>query len=203
MELFEKVREYINTKNGHYIELGAHNGIFQSNTKFLEDDFGWNGVLIEPSKNMFEELKFNRPNNKLYNSACVSFEFKGKTITGDFNGGAMSSVGGKRRGSSVKISVNANTLTSLLDDSGIKSFNFLSLDVEGYELEVLKGLDFKKYPIDWVLIEIYDKDKEIIIDFMAKNGYDMLCNLSGYNYDEYPRWDGTHNDYLFKKERLL
>lgn len=198
MILQDKLRNYINFRDGNYIEIGAFDGIFQSNTKFLEDEFGWTGVLIEPSENKFNELVKNRPNNKLYNCACVSNDYLLDKIKGDFIGMAMSSIGGKRRNSSSIIEVDAMAMTSILDDSNIEHFNFLSLDVEGYELEVLNGLDLNKYKIDWVLIEIYNKDKDNIIKHMEDNGYELICNLSGYNHIDYPNWDGTHNDYLFK-----
>ena len=41
---------FFNKKNGKYIELGALDGIQYSNTKFFEDNLGWSGVLIEPTK---------------------------------------------------------------------------------------------------------------------------------------------------------
>jgi hypothetical protein len=52
-----------NKKTGTYIELGAVDGIFQSNTKFFEDTLGWTGILIEPEPDKFKELTQNRPNN--------------------------------------------------------------------------------------------------------------------------------------------
>ena len=54
--------------NKNYIELGAMDGVNYSNTKFFEDELGWTGILIEPNKTLYNLLKQNRPNNKLYNS---------------------------------------------------------------------------------------------------------------------------------------
>ena len=69
-----------NKKNGIYIELGAFNGTFQSNTKWLEDEFEWGGILIEPSLNAYNQCCRTRPHNKLFNCACVSNEYKEETI---------------------------------------------------------------------------------------------------------------------------
>jgi hypothetical protein len=54
-------------ESGFYLELGAHDGIFQSNTKFLEEEYGWTGLLIEAKTEHFKQLKKNRPNNILIN----------------------------------------------------------------------------------------------------------------------------------------
>lgn len=110
----------------------------------------------------------------------------------------MSSVKGKRLSSEIKVKVPAKTLTSILDISKPKKIDFFSLDVEGYELEVLKGLDFSKYSPIFILIEIYEWDKENIINFMLSKNYELICNLSDFNLKDNPHWDRTHNDYLFK-----
>lgn len=51
----EKLKKYLDYKeSGIYIELGAFDGVFQSNTKWLEDNYGWAGILIEPSPNKYK-----------------------------------------------------------------------------------------------------------------------------------------------------
>ena len=60
---------YFNNKeNGVFIELGAIDGIFISNTKYFEDNFNWTGILIEPNTFEYEKLKKNRPNCYLFNN---------------------------------------------------------------------------------------------------------------------------------------
>lgn len=195
----ELLKKYLNPqKNGIFIELGALDGIFQSNTKWLEDEYNWQGILIEPSPNKFIECKINRRNNKIFNCACVSFEHDSKTIKGDFDGSPMSSIGGKRRNLNSEIEVECRTLQSIIDETPYEKIDFLSLDVEGYELEVLRGLDFKKQIIEYVLIEVYEIDKEDIFNFMKVNGYDLIGCISNFSKSTHPQWDGTHNDYLFK-----
>ena len=56
-----------NKKRGTYIELGANNGVTQSNTKYFEDYHNWYGILIEADNKAFSELEINRPNNFLFN----------------------------------------------------------------------------------------------------------------------------------------
>jgi len=195
-----KILRYLNYDNGFFIEVGANDGVIQSNTYVLEKDYNWNGILIEPSLTSFYNCKKLRTNSKCYNCALVSEDYKEEYIRGDFNGHLMSSVDGNRLHSDVRIKVKARTLTSILDENDVTKIDFFSLDVEGYELEVLKGLDFSKYQPVYILVEIYEKDKVEIMEYLSVNNYELICNLSGFNLDNNPLWDGTHNDYLFENK---
>ena len=55
--LDNKLSKYLNYKNGFYIELGANDGVFASNTYYLQKKLNWNGILIEPSPNLFTRCK--------------------------------------------------------------------------------------------------------------------------------------------------
>ena len=57
--LDKKMLQFINYQNGFYIEMGAHDGIINSNTYYYEKNLNWKGILIEPS-NFFDNLKNNR-----------------------------------------------------------------------------------------------------------------------------------------------
>jgi hypothetical protein len=59
-----RILEYIsNIENGYYVEIGVYDGIIQSTTKYLEDEFNWTGILIEYNKDFFTKLQLNRQNN--------------------------------------------------------------------------------------------------------------------------------------------
>ena len=194
------LEKYLNKENGKYIELGAFDGEFQSNTKWLEDELGWTGILIEPSPSQYQKCLETRPNNNIFNCACVSFEYTEGEIKGDFIGKPGSSVAGMRRGNAPSITVDAHTLQDLIDKTEHDFIDFLSLDVEGYELDVLKGVDFTRQIIDYILIEVYSRDKDILFSFMEDKGYTTIGNISNFTKETHPNWDGTHNDYLFKRK---
>lgn len=187
----------INYKNGVYIELGALDGVSWSNTKWLEDQLGWTGILIEPSVKGYDACLSNRPNNKAFNCACVSFDHKEDYVMGDFEGHPMSSIDGTRLGLAPLNRVSARTLQSVIDESGYNYIDFLSLDVEGYELNVLKGIDFDKQNIKYMLIEVYEKDKTNIFEFLKEKNYDIVENVTNFAVNG-GYWDGTHDDYFFE-----
>ena len=188
-------------ENGFYIELGANDGIAQSNTVFLERIRKWTGMLIEPSRTGYELCLKSRPNSLCYNCACVSDDYKEEFVYGDFEdniNSLMASIDGNRLGSNKLTQVNARTLENILDSSNITSnIDFLSLDTEGYELKILKGLNLDRYRPNYMLIEIYNKDYNEIITFLQEKKYSLVCNFSNYNLNTNPGWDGSHNDYLF------
>ncbi len=196
----EKILKHIGLiHNGFYIEAGAYDGLFQSNTKILEEKLNWTGILVEPSPTTFLDLVKNRPNNININKCLVDYDHTSDTISGTFDNGPMSSVNNIRpiRTSSM-IDVPCIQLEKILDEYNISRIDFMSLDTEGYELNVLKGMNLNKYTPQFLLIEIYDINKDTIIDYLKQFNYQLLENITNYNIIDNPCWDGTHNDYLFK-----
>ena len=113
----------------------------------------------------------------------------------------MASINGKRLNKQNLTKVKATTLEKILDKQNCKHIDFLSLDTEGYELNILKGLNLDKYRPIYMLIEIYTKDYDNIIEFLESKNYNLHSNFTNYNKIDNPGWDGTHNDYLFINNR--
>lgn len=194
--------DIMNIKNGIYIEVGAFDGVSSSNTKLLEEYYGWTGILIEPSENAFNILYKNRPKSRCYQCALGSFQEDNTYACGDFKGHTMSSFTNRRnKENSERVLI--RSLQSILDECNIQHINFFSLDTEGYELNVLKGINFNKVTFDYLLIEIYTEQYDQIVTLLAEHGYQLSCCLSNYNKDDNPGWDGTHNDYLFVRTSLI
>jgi hypothetical protein len=69
--------KHVGYTNGYFVELGANDGISQSNTLYLESYLGWHGILVEPDvDNYLKCLKSRSPRNKIFCCACVSFDYK-------------------------------------------------------------------------------------------------------------------------------
>ena len=189
-------------RDGFFIELGAHDGLTQSNTAFFEFSRGWKGILVEPSAEQYAKCVVARPNSRCFNYACVSDSYTGESISGDFNSGLMSSVTGRVPSSSLT-HVPAITLERIIDSvEKPANIDFISLDVEGYEKEVLEGLNLKKYRPNYMLIEVYKEKYNELVFFLDDHGYTLVENMSGYSYATNPIWDGKHNDYLFIDSEL-
>ena len=189
-------------KNGYYIELGANDGITQSNTLYLEKK-GWRGILIEPSLNKFLDCTKNRSNlNKFYCNACVSTHYEKKYVDMTYSNlmTVATKISSKNKSIATFLSnsnkhlkpyeklleygARARTLDSILNDSKAPStIDFLSLDVEGAEFEVLKGINFDNYKFKYILIET---DQFVMIkEFLNSKNYWFLEKI-------------THHDYIFK-----
>ena len=175
-------------KNKIYIELGAMDGIQYSNTKFFQDELNWTGILIEPNIKLYEKLKDNRPDNKLYNSLVSNtiddkvfkyFDYLGVSCIKDtmpkdhdrlyFNS-KRSQFANHNKGECI---IKTTTLETILDDSGYKEIDFLSLDVEGHEFHVLESINFNKVKIHVLLIEMLDDNSYVlnIEKLLQKNNY--------------------------------
>lgn len=186
-----------NIDKGFFIEAGAYDGIFQSNTKILED-LGWSGLLIEPSPEKSKECYYNRNKNSIVkNCALVSFDYMGDCVMGNF-GAPTSAITG------VGVAVSATTLTKILCEMGITYVDFFSLDTEGYEMEVLRGVDFNIITFNYLLIEINlnSYSLEQMDCFLLEKGYINISNISNFSFESDAGWPGNHQDYLYKNKNL-
>ena len=194
-------------KKNFFVEFGATDGITNSNTYLLEKELSWNGILVEPAKIWHKELCLNR--TCLIDKRCIftksgermEFLTVNKSANGKItyngkdpepglstlkkyadNGDWASKV--RIRNSNQDI-VETITLNDLLDFyNAPKEINYLSIDSEGSELDILKGFDFTKRRINIISVEHnYHR-------FNRKKIYEILINL-GYKrvYEELSKFD--------------
>lgn len=194
----EKQDEYLETnifkgyKNGFYVDVGAHDGISINNTLYFEKNNNWTGINIEPIKKVFDKLVINRPNN--INVNCAVCNNDGET---DFlcNTGYTEMISGiknnfdirhfdrllrenQQMGSTTEvIKVNTKKLETILDENNIKHINYLSIDVEGAEFEVIKSINFNKVFIDVIGFENNYNDVSVpIIEYLQNKGFIIIHN---------------------------
>eukprot|EP00041_Stephanoeca_diplocostata_P040452 m.1639518 g.1639518 ORF g.1639518 m.1639518 type:complete len:432 (-) comp36280_c0_seq1:43-1338(-) len=160
--------EYYSEKHGSqytYLELGALDGVEYSNTKFYEDTMGWHGILIEAARPSFELLRKNRGHdrNALFNLAvCENPDII--TFTGaDAGAGVlehMSKFGYEGNKEHVKSQVRCERMGKILHSANVTSIDMWSLDVEGFELYVLRSMDWE-IPVHVINIERNPRDRDI------------------------------------------
>jgi FkbM family methyltransferase len=187
-----------NKRNGVYIELGALDGVLYSNTKFFEDQLGWTGILIEPHPEKFKVLMKTRSNNHLFNHLISSnkepleyayFVNHHAAVSGVFSSLSQHHMdeyfmNPHYEGLEKRVTIlNPVSLTDIIKFTHLKHIDFLSLDVEGHEKEVLESWDFS-IPIDVILIEMLgvqpEKD-QACRDILQRNGYIFI---EKYNHNE-------------------
>lgn len=168
-EMDRKLDAIIDRDGGFFIEAGCHDGYTQSNTYYLERFRKWRGILVEPMPEMAAEAHRNRPHSHLFQCALVPLGHPEQEVEMEF-GDLFSTMHGEHgRGSSwVKHGlvlgwrdhrverVAARSLSELLDEVGISEIDLLSLDVEGYEPQALRGLDLERHAPAWILVEMHE-----------------------------------------------
>ncbi len=189
-ELDKRLIPYL-PPTGFFVELGAYDGVNQNNTYWLEQH-GWRGLLIEPVPEAYEACVRNRPLAKVVRCACVSPACEKPEVEMIFSGlmtivrGARRSEAGDdewiRRGEEVQglqryaFRAPARTLSSILDEHQIKQIDLLSVDAEGFEQQILEGLDFGRHRPANLLVE--ESDTSDLGAFLADRKYFPVAQLS-------------------------
>jgi len=184
------VDEYFHDiRDGYFIETGACDGIFQSNTYYLETELNWTGLLVEPNPDYINECIENRPNSNVYGCALVSPDHGSDTtvLYSIAHKGAMGTVGDRGiwvnevEKPVVHENIPVRTLTSILDEINPPKINFMSLDVEGYEYNVLCGLDFEKYKPEVIVVECHGERIKSVNELLSTY-YEMDNKISDRDY---------------------
>lgn len=173
-------------EKGAFLEFGATNGVELSNSLLLEQQFGWRGVLAEPSPQWHEALKQNRPDATIITD-CIYWE-TGKTadfFVSEF--GVLSSLEAFKNHDAASMPANAQARnrngytakvpTISLNDVFVKYFesapiDYMSVDTEGSELLILESFDFGSFGPKIVTVEHNFSDSQAKLDdLFQRNGY--------------------------------
>lgn len=172
-------------KNGLYIDIGAFDGIHFSNT-YSFDIQGWRGVCVEPNPIFFQYLAKSRPNSICLQYACVSDKTKTEANLFSEEMGLLSTTNKtpayesfvegryKKRGLSfgglTLVTVPAVTINEVIAQYIPKNtaIDIVSIDVEGAEMDVLKGFDVNRGNPGIIVIESnHPQQTEEIVSYMA------------------------------------
>ncbi len=200
-------------QHGYFVEVGANDPRFLSQTFGLEQR-GWDGILIEPQPDLAETLRQSRK-ARVFAEACSSRRNSGSRMTLHLAGGHSSFDAGlnlpgvKPHGAA---SVPVRTLDEILMEASAHQIDFISIDVEGHELDVLDGFDLARWRPQLILIE------DLLLDlrlhrYLSGRGYRWLRRTTINNWyipaEHLPRrslarrWQYFHKLYLGPPWRRL
>lgn len=187
-------------RDGFFVEFGATNGVTNSNTWLFEKVYNWRGILAEPNPVWHDDLAKNR--SAAIDHRCVASS-TGKVVTflatnssdpelssiAEFSSGDHFA-GIRAEGN--RISVETVSLHDLLQQHDAPfQIDYLSIDTEGNEFDVLSHFDFSSHAISLISVELNIETEAKIEALLTEKGYVRV-------FREYSQWDGW-----FVKPRYL
>jgi FkbM family methyltransferase len=177
-------------RDGFFVDLGAADGVNLSNTALLEQEFGWRGICAEPARCFHESLRASRTAE--IETACVWKETGGvldfnETSEATFSTIAIfsdSDMHGVMRQGGRRYQVGTISLLDLLQKYDAPAvIDYLSIDTEGSEYEILRAFDFGRYRFRVITCEHnYTPMRAKIFELLSARGYVR-------RYPRLSRWD--------------
>ena len=185
------LKKYFKEKNeGFYVDVGCFHPIRLSNTMFLHSK-GWTGMNIDISKKSIDLFNISRPNDINLNFGvgkdnCILEYFYNKEV---FQSNTFDSSFAKnflKEKNLKKKMIEVKTLNYLLKNhTKKKKLDLIDIDAEGFDLDVLKGINFDEYEIDLIMIEVHHYNSETtarsdkILTLLTQKGFKLA-------YGKYP-----------------
>jgi FkbM family methyltransferase len=167
-------RVFPGTRDGFFVDVGSADGTLTSNTKALEER-GWKGICIDP-------FPTSMGGRTCVMAQQVVSSVSGKTVTfhkAGLLGGIADTLDKWKHAAGQKPAVELTTVTlnEILERNNAPSFiHFMSLDIEGAELEALKGTDLNKYRFGAMAIEHNEEEpkRTEIMNYLRQYGYERV-----------------------------
>jgi FkbM family methyltransferase len=189
--------KHIGGDAGFFVEVGANDGLTLSPTLVLEREHGWHGLLIEPIPELAQRCRENRPTALVEEAALVAPDYALPTIRMVYAGlnsvvhGARGSreddlsyaqAGARMQGNvyPYEVEVPAKTLSAIFDSHSVSEVDLLCLDLEGYELNGLRGLQLDRHRPRFILVEVW-RHSEAAIDSYLASHYERVGELGALN----------------------
>ncbi len=166
-------------RGGYFVEFGATNGVDLSNSYLLEKEFGWHGILAEPARCWHQALHANRrahiETSCVWKDSDAVLTFNeaenADLSTIDFFSGTSFYSEARRMGKLYDVeSISLNDL--LAKYAAPKQIDYLSIDTEGSEFEILKSFDFSHHQFRVITCEHnFTPTRQEIFALLTRNGY--------------------------------
>ena len=167
---------------GLFVEFGGLKGDEYSNTWYFEKAYNWRGIMIEAEKKFIPHLKKVRPNCKIYNNAVCPTGVKEVTFASSKIAGwsgILNSYEDPRWHAQVgdTFEVKCVDLNTVLKENNFNHVDYMTVDTEGSEIEILETFQFHSFDITYIQVERNVKTqkqrerRDYLIQLMKKNGY--------------------------------
>ena len=179
-----------NKQEGFFLDIGAHDGIWYSNSYFFEKNLNWDGICVEPNPVVFEKLIKNRKakclNVGMWNESKI-LEFCKITGYAEMLSGFLESYhpthkmqidneikqfGGKKQ----ILKIECISFNDLIKEHNVKKIDLLTIDVEGAEQNIIYSIDFSEIDIDVIICENNYNDKKIQ-NYLKQGGYSFIRKI--------------------------
>src|SRR5262245_16055929 len=169
------IRDFFRDKrNGVFVDVGANDYKFLSNTFYLETVLGWSGLAIEPQLSFEENYRKYRPKSKFLpffisdvsNEEATMYYTKDNLLVTSSDKSFV-----ERYGKATELRTPTITMDDLLTREQIARFDFLNMDIELAEPKALKGFDVERFRPALVCIEAHPEVRQQILDYFAARHY--------------------------------
>jgi len=170
-------------ENDVFLDVGAFDGIGFSNSRLFFEN-GWNGICVEPVLKNYKKLEHLYENTDVITVRAAAADYVGElelnvaTIpwAEDWGSDVSSSTDDalERWPDYVweKETVPSMTINNILEENNVRHVDFVSIDVEGHEMAVLRGFDLQKYAPHLLVIEYSTPEERLeLIHYMDIHGY--------------------------------
>jgi FkbM family methyltransferase len=192
--LYSEFYELINSGkiSKTFVDIGCNHPINFSNSYFFEKHLGFECIAVDPLMTYKSHWAETRPKAKLFNVALGATKGKMDLFTMEDDSMAsqvqdpdmfstLSADNSKLRSGKWKtLEVPVLTAQELFDSGRVSEIGIVSIDVEGFEIDVLKGIDFSRTKVQIAIVENNTKNifgSEEIRDFMSKNGFEFYARI--------------------------
>lgn len=167
-----------------FCEIGACDGIHLSNSYLLEKELNWSGIVVEPNPFWHENLNTNRncaiDFRPVWRSTGESLPFafdENPELSTIFEFEGTDLHGSTRKAIEV-VNLESISLTDLLvQKAAPRRINFLSIDTEGSEFEIIKGFDFSRFEIDLLVVEHNFTSNQLLLKALLEaNGFTEILS---------------------------
>lgn len=180
-------------RGGYFVEIGAFDGISMSNTYLLERDYGWTGIIAEPNP-LFSEVIRGTRSSPLCTDPVDGISGKDVTMLFVASAPELSAMAehafndrlapARRTGEpTVQRTISLNDLLKKNDAPAM--IDFISIDTEGNEPDILSGFDFHRYEVRLFAIEHNHRNDRKIDRIMLPRGYERV-------HREWSQWDAWY-----------